>query len=91
MDEIQEMTRAQLAVNDAVFFLAPNQDVDDLKRRIEDAAQTSGKFVEFRAVGDRRVSVLISSGSPVVLSVETVQFESWDADDLLSLIEDFDL
>ena len=83
MDEIQTMVRTQLAVNDAVFLLAQGEELDDLKSRIESAAQSPGKFVDFTVVGNRSVSVLISSRTTVTLSTETVQLDPRDnGDDL---------
>lgn len=75
------MVRTQVAVNDVGFFLAQGQDVPDLKRRIEFAAQAGGRFVDFLVVGNRSVSVLISSSSHVVISVETAEFDGRDETD----------
>lgn len=83
-DEAREtptLVRTQVAVNDVGFFLAQGQDVPDLKRRIESAAQTGGRFVDFVVVGNRSVSVLISSTSHVVISVETADFDVHDDSD----------
>lgn len=81
MSDMQTMVRTELIVNDRSFFLAQGQDLDDLKRRFEDAAQSAGQFVEFTVVGNRSVSVLISSVTSVVFSVETVQFDERDNGD----------
>lgn len=78
MTELQTMVRTELSVQGSTFFLAQGQDVEDLKSRIEAAAATSGTFVTFIEVGNRSVSVLISAGSPVVFSTETVQFDPRD-------------
>lgn len=50
------------------FLLAPDQDVGDLKRRIEDAARSPGTFVGFMSEGVL-FSVLISGASHVVITV----------------------
>ena len=98
MDEKNEtketltMVRTQLAVNDVGFFLAQGQDVPDLKRRIEFAAQAGGRFVDFVVVGNRSVSVLISSSSQIVISVETVEFDARDnGDDTVPFSGAFDM
>ncbi|MGH3691018.1 MAG: hypothetical protein ACRDT7_12745 [Microbacterium sp.] len=89
---MQTMFRTRIALNDAGFFLAQGQDVADLRRRIEDAVHAGGGFVEFVAAGDRSVSVLISSASKVVISVESVVFDALDdADDALPYGGEFDL
>ncbi|WP_341976117.1 hypothetical protein LTA6_000660 [Microbacterium sp. LTA6] len=81
MDEVQTMVRTQVAVNGGSFFLAQGQNVDELKGLIEEAVRTGGRFVDFTVMGNRVVSVLISAGSQVVISVETVQFDTDDDGD----------
>lgn len=81
MDEVQTMVRTQIAVNGGSFFLAQGQDVEELKERIEEAILAGGRFVDFTVVGNRVVSVLVSSGSQVVISIETVQFDPRDDGD----------
>lgn len=81
MDDMQTMIRTQVAVNGSSFSLAQGQDVEALKRRVEEAAQAGGRFVTFVVVGNRSVSVLVSQGTDVVLSVETVQFDPRDNGD----------
>ncbi|MGZ8691036.1 MAG: hypothetical protein ACXWXI_11330 [Aeromicrobium sp.] len=63
------------------YFLAQGTDLVDLKRRIEAAAQTTGTFFDFVVVGNRATSVLISTGTPIVFSVETVQYDDRDTGD----------
>jgi hypothetical protein len=81
MSDMQTMVRTQIALDGGSFYLAQGQDIGELKRRIEAAAATTGSFVDFMVVGNRSVSVLISPGSTVVLSVETVQFDPRDNGD----------
>ncbi|PQZ58326.1 hypothetical protein CQ040_11930 [Microbacterium sp. MYb54] len=89
---MQTMSRTRVALDDAGFFLAQDQDVADLRRRIEDAVHSGGAFVEFVAAGDRSMSVLISSASKVVISVESVDFDARDlGDDALPYGGEFDL
>lgn len=75
------MVRTQVAINGSGFFLAQDQDLVDLRQRIEAAMRTPGTFVDFVVVGNRWTSVLISPGTQVVFSVETVQFDSRDTGD----------
>jgi hypothetical protein len=79
--ETTTMVRTHVAVNEVGFFLAQGQDVPDLKRRIEFAAQAGGRFVEFVVAGNRSVSVLISSASHIMISVETVELDARDTGD----------
>ncbi|WP_435749137.1 hypothetical protein [Microbacterium sp. PMB16] len=81
MTEMQTMVRTQVTVNDVGFFLAQGQDIDQLKGEIVSAAQTGGRFVEFVVVGNRSVSVLISTATQVVISVESVQYDHRDTGD----------
>lgn len=84
MDEKERtatMVRTQVVVNDTGFYMAQGQDLDELKERIEDAAKSGGRFVDFVVVGNRVVSVLITFGTQVVMSVETVQFDPRDTGD----------
>lgn len=81
MTETETMVRTQVAVDGTSFLLAQGQDLEDLKRRIEQAARSEAAFVDFVVVGNRAVSVLISSGSQVVISIETVQYDPRDNGD----------
>lgn len=78
MTDMQTMVRTEIAVNGGAYSLAQGQDLDDLKRRIEEAMRTAGTFVDFIEVGNRVVSVLISPRSQVAFSLETVQYDSRD-------------
>lgn len=89
---MQTMVRARIALNEAEFFLAQGQDVEDLRRRIEDAMHSGGRFVDFVVVGNRAISVLIASATQVVISVETVDFDARDTgDDAMPYAGEFDL
>jgi len=89
---MQTMVRARIALNEAEFFLAQGQDVADLRRRIEEAMHSGGRFVDFVVVGNRAISVLIASATQVVISVETVDFDVRDTgDDAMPYGGEFDL
>lgn len=75
------MVRTQMVVNDAVFALAQGQDVEDLKKRIEDAVDRGGRFASFVVVGNREMSMLFSSRTTVTFSVETVGYDERDTGD----------
>ncbi len=75
------MIRTQMAVNDAVFELAQGQDIEALKKRIEDAVGHGGRFESFVVVGNREVSVLFSPHTSVAFSVETVSYDERDDGD----------
>ncbi|WP_309065340.1 hypothetical protein [Microbacterium sp.] len=64
---MQTTTRTLIAVNGARYSLARGEDVDDLKRRIEDAVHTGGKFVDFMSE-TCGMSVLVSPGADVTIS-----------------------
>jgi len=81
MTELRTMVQTQLAVNTGTFVLAQNQDLDDLKRRIEAAVDEGGRFVEFTVVGNRAVSVLVTPITQIALTVETVQLYPRDTGD----------
>lgn len=89
---MQTTLRTRIALDDTGFFLAQGQNVADLRRRIEDAVHSGGAFVEFVAAGDRSVSVLISAASKVVISVESMDFDTRDdGEDALRYGGEFDL
>lgn len=75
MSDTRTMVRTQVMVNDVGFYLSQDQDVDDLKQRIEAAMQADGRFVDFTVVGNRMVSVMVTPRTHVVVSVETVPFD----------------
>lgn len=83
------MVRTEVEVNGVSVFLAQDQDVDELKSQFEAAARTSGTFVDFVEVGNRSVSVLVSSRTAVVISRATVQFDPRDTGDEENPFGDF--
>ena len=78
---MQTMARTRIALNESEFFLAQGQDAAELRGRIEEAMHRGGGFVEFTVVGNRSVSVLITSVTHVVISIETVEFDARDTGD----------
>lgn len=81
MGDAHFMVRTQMVVNDAVFALAQGQDVEDLKKRIENAVDRGGRFESFVVVGNREMSMLFSSRTAVTFSVETVSDDERDSGD----------
>ncbi|QEW04955.1 hypothetical protein [Microbacterium lushaniae] len=75
------MVRTEIVVNGESYLLAQGHDVSELRREIEDASRSGGRFVEFIVVGNRAVSVLVSPRTEVVISVQTVQFDARDTGD----------
>lgn len=81
LDEVKTMVRTHVAVNDVGFLLAQGQDLDALKDRIQEAAHDGAKFVDMMIVGNRFVSVLVTMGTHIVISVSTVEFDERDNGD----------
>ena len=59
-------------IDGTLFLLTQGQDLCDLKARIEEAARAR-EFVEFSALGEGQVRVLVPPGAAVVLTKETVR------------------
>ena len=76
------MIQTEVVFDGTGFLLAQDQDVGDLRHRIEDATKTSGTFVHLTVVGNRSVSVLVTPHSHVTISVATVAYDSRDTGDL---------
>jgi hypothetical protein len=81
MSEIQTMVQTEVIINDNASLLAQDQDVDDLKRRFEAATASTGRFVDFVVVGNRRVNVLVTPLTRIVITIATVQFDPRDTGD----------
>lgn len=88
MDDTETMERTSVAVDGADFLLAQDQDVAELRSRIEEAAATPGRFVDFVIVGNQAMSVLITATSRVSISTDKVQYDARDTGDLLFPYED---
>ncbi|MEL5991776.1 hypothetical protein ACOKGD_02485 [Microbacterium phosphatis] len=81
MGELLTMVRTEVRVNGHAYLLAQGQDLEDLRQRFAAAAQGPGAFIDFTAVGNRAVSVLINRSSEITLSSETVQHDPRDTGD----------
>ncbi|WP_314424035.1 hypothetical protein [uncultured Microbacterium sp.] len=81
MTQTKTMIQTEAIFDSVSYFLAQDQDVADLRRRIEDAVGTSGSFVHLVVVGNRQVSVLVTPHSRVTISVSTVAFDERDTGD----------
>ncbi|WP_260980448.1 hypothetical protein [Microbacterium paludicola] len=81
MMQTPTMVRTEVIIDGEPALLAQDQDVAELKARIEQAVATPGAFVDFVVVGNRRVSALITPRSRVTFSVATVQFDERDTRD----------
>ncbi|WP_308122706.1 hypothetical protein [Microbacterium marinilacus] len=82
MSHLQTMIRSEIAIDARSYYLAQDQDIRQLRARIEEAVQAGGRFVDFTEVGNRQVSVLMTAATRVVISLETVQFDARDTGDL---------
>jgi len=76
------MVQTEVTFDGTSFLLSQDQDVGDLRRRIEEAVNTAGTFVDLVVVGNRSVSVLITPRSHVTISVATVAYDARDTGDL---------
>ncbi|MDN3310637.1 hypothetical protein QWJ90_06815 [Microbacterium oryzae] len=81
MSALQTMVQSDITFDAATFLLAQNQDIQDLKHRIESAVHEGGRFVEFTVVGNRAVSVLVGPTTRVTVSLETVEYDPRDTGD----------
>lgn len=75
------MIRTTITIGDAHFLLAQGQDLEALRRRIEEAIHRGGGFVDFVVVGNRTVSALMTGSERVIFTVETVPFDERDTGD----------
>ena len=78
----ETMIQTEVVFDGSRFLLAQDQDVDDLRRRIEAAAKTAGTFVDMVVVGNKAVSVLITTSTQVTISVATVAYDPRDTGDV---------
>ncbi|MER7798377.1 hypothetical protein [Microbacterium sp. NPDC096154] len=80
-EEMQTMVRTEVTIDGTSHFLSQGHDLEALKQRIIEALHAGGRFVSFTVVGNRAVDALISPGTRVVFSVETVQYDPRDTGD----------
>lgn len=69
MSDAPATTHTHVDIDGHDFLLSPGQDLEDLMRRIEDAARSEGTFVGFISQGVR-LSALISRTSRVVIAID---------------------
>lgn len=94
MEDRQTMIQATIFIDGVGSLLAQEQDLGDLRRRIEEAVASAGRFVDFVVVGNCDVAALITATTRVMISVATVQFDPRDTGDTDSLyggLYDFNL
>ncbi|MCM3778631.1 hypothetical protein [Microbacterium hydrocarbonoxydans] len=82
VETVQTMVQIEVTFNGRGFLLAQDQDLTDLKHRIEAAMGTSGTFVDLVVVGNRKLSVLITPRSHVTITEATVPFDARDTGDI---------
>jgi hypothetical protein len=70
----------RVTVNGEDFGLLDGQDIAQLKRRFEAAAEPPGRFVEFTAFDGRELSVLITPAARVLFSTYPDAAEADDPD-----------
>ncbi|MFE6995974.1 hypothetical protein ACFVAE_08475 [Microbacterium sp. NPDC057659] len=77
-----------MSIDGTTFVLERGQDIEDLKRRIEAAANSPARFVELVVRGGMRVSALITPQTRVTICMRAAvgtstepfspQFMEWD-------------
>jgi hypothetical protein len=82
MDDMRMMERTEVIIDGESAFVAQDQDLDELLGRIESAANGPAAFVEFIAVGNRLVRVLVTPRSRIVITSASVQYDSRDTGDM---------
>jgi len=82
MTDAKTMIQTEVVFDGTSYLLAQDQDVGDLRHRIEEAARIGGTFVDMVVVGNRSVSVLITPTTRVAISVSTVAYDSRDTGDI---------
>jgi NADPH-dependent 2,4-dienoyl-CoA reductase/sulfur reductase-like enzyme len=70
--DTETRARTEVRVNGESYLLAPGQDIDALRQRIEDVARHGAAFVDFIAAGDRPTAVLVSGRTEVVIASQWV-------------------
>lgn len=86
------VTRTRIVVDGAGFLLAEEEDTVDVKRRIEAAVQSGGRFIDLAVAGSGEVSVLVSTSTRVVISRDSVDFDVGNGDeDVASYGSEYDM
>lgn len=84
MSDIKTMERTEILIDGVTALLAQEQDLDELLEQIAEAANGPAAFVDFVVVGNRRLRVLVTPRSRVVVSTAAVQYDPRDTGDELS-------
>lgn len=82
MTDVETMIQTEIVFDGTGYLLAQDQDVEDLRGRIEAATRTTGTFVDMVVVGNRTVSVLITPTTQVTIAVATVPYDPRDTGDI---------
>ncbi|AKV87012.1 hypothetical protein SOM10_07805 [Microbacterium sp. CFBP9023] len=82
MTDGETMIQTEIVFDGSSYLLAQDQNIDDLRERIESATKTAGTFVDMVVVGNRAVSVLITPTTQVTISVATVAYDPRDTGDV---------
>jgi hypothetical protein len=81
MGELTTMVQTAIRINGNEQLLAQNEDIDDLKAKIRTALHAGGDFVDFVVAGNRRVNILITPSTEVVITLATVAHDPRDDGD----------
>ncbi|KZX21959.1 hypothetical protein [Rathayibacter tanaceti] len=84
------MIRTTVTIEGKTYGLSQGTDVDDLKQSATRATQAGGGLIDFVIVGNRQVSVLISSGVPVIFEELEVLDDDRDTGDVHRPWDDID-
>jgi hypothetical protein len=60
------------------YILAQGHSIEGLREEMVDAMRSAGAFVDFVVLGNRRISVLVSPGLPVVFEEAEVEVDERD-------------
>lgn len=90
MDGPRTKTRARIDIDGREFLVDDDRDLVDLMGRIEAAARSEATFVDISS-RTGLVSVLISPGAHVVVSVEHEQPSGWRDDAPVTQMPDWEL
>ena len=82
MTDGETMIQTEIVFDGSRCLLAQDQDVEGIRRRIEDATKTGGTFVDMVVVGNKAISVLITPTTQVTISVSNVAYDPRDTGDV---------
>jgi hypothetical protein len=74
--------RTTVTVNDTSYPLAQGQEIDTIEAAAVEAVHRGGDMITITAYGNREVSILVSSGVPLVFESGEVPNEPRDDGDL---------